>query len=134
MTTAARPGPADRVLKAWIAYAIAGLALTALGAGVGSILVSAEAVGAIWFSALLAYGLQLLAFAGLVLVRSRAHLFLAGWMLGMALRFGVVVVVAWWLSRSAALPREVALLSLVSFVFLLLLLEPVFLRWGLRES
>jgi hypothetical protein len=134
MTTAVRPGPADRVLKAWIAYAIAGLVLTSLAAGVGSILVSAESVGAVWFSASVAYVLQLVAFAGLVLVRSQAHMFLAGWVLGMALRFGVVGVVAWWLSRSAALPRDVSLLSLAVFVFLLLLLEPVFLRWGLRKS
>ena len=53
---------------------------------------------------------------------------------GLALRFGAVGGVAWWLSRSAALPREAALLSLVGFAFLLLLLEPLFLRWDLRRS
>ena len=76
----------------------------------------------------------MVAFAGLLWVRNKTELLLAGWVIGMALRFGALGGVAWWLSRSAALPRAAALLSLVGFVFLLLLLEPVFLRWDLRKS
>ena len=126
--------PRDTVLKAWLAYAVSGLVVLSLAAGVGSLRVSKEAVPALWFSAGIAYGLQLIAFAGLVMVRNRAQLFLAGWLIGMALRFGAVGGVAWWLSRSAVLPREAALVSLVGFVFLLLLMEPMFLRWDLRKS
>jgi hypothetical protein len=43
-------------------------------------------------------------------------------------------VTAVWLSRTDALPRAAALVSLVGFVFLLLLLEPVFLRRKLTLS
>ena len=133
MTILAAPLQQGPTLKAWLAYAVAGLALTAAAAGLGTFLVSGAAVPAIWWSAALAYSLQMLAFAGLVAVRERPRWFLAGWALGIALRFGALGGVAWWLSRSAALPRAAALLSLVAFVFLLLLLEPVFLRWGLRK-
>ncbi len=126
--------PRGTVFKAWLAYAVTGLAVLVVAAGLGTLLVSDEAVPALWFSAGIAYGLQLIAFAGLVMVRNRAQLFLAGWLTGMALRFGAVGGVAWWLSRSAVLPREAALVSLVAFVFLLLILEPIFLRWDLRKS
>ncbi len=132
-TLAARPLRRGTVFRAWLAYAVAGFALLGAAAGVGTLLVSDAAVAAIWWSAAFAYLLQLLAFAGLVVVRQHSQWFLAGWVLGMALRFGALGGVAWWLSRSAALPREAALLSLVAFVFLLLLLEPVFLRWDLRK-
>jgi hypothetical protein len=133
-TLAAELDARGAVFKAWFAYAIASLVLLATVAGLATLMVSAEVVPALWVSAGIAYGLQLLGFAGLVMVRDRAQLFLAGWLIGMALRFGAVGGVAWWLSRSAALPREAALLSLAAFVFLLLMLEPIFLRWDLRKS
>ena len=126
--------PRGTVLKAWMAYAVAALVVVGVAAGVGTLLVSREVAPAVWFAAGVAYVLQLIAFAGLVMVRNRAQLFLAGWLIGMALRFGAVGGVAWWLSRSAVLPREAALVSLVGFVFLLLLMEPMFLRWDLRKS
>ena len=121
-------------VRAWRAYAVAALVATLVFAGIGTFVAGAGNVTAVWFSAAFAYGLQLIAFAGLVWVRDRTSLFLAGWLGGMALRFGALGGVAWWLSRSAAFPREAALLSLVAFVFLLLLMEPVFLRWDLRRS
>jgi hypothetical protein len=128
------PKPGSKRLYAWAIYAVAALVLTALIAGVVSTLVTPTEARAIWFSAGLACLLQLIAFAGLLWVRNEAQLLLAGWLIGMALRFGALGGVAWWLSRSAALPRTAALLSLVGFVFLLLVLEPFFLRWDLRKS
>lgn len=128
-----REGEQAARMSAWRAYALAGLAATVLVAGIVSAVVSGSSLRAVWFSAGLAYGLQLVAFAGLLVVRDQAHRFLVGWLLGMALRFGAVGGVAWWLSRSAALPREAALVSLAAFVFLLLLLEPLFLRWDMRR-
>jgi len=123
-----------RRLQAWVVYAVTALALTAAVAAIVSRVVSPTEARAVWFSAGLACVLQMIAFAGLLRVRNQAQLFLAVWVIGMALRFGALGGVAWWLSRSAALPREAALLSLVGFVFLLLLLEPVFFRWDLRKS
>ena len=134
MTTTLLPGTAPRPWKAWASYAVSALVLTVLVAGVATRMVSPEEGRAIWFSAAVAFALQLVAFASLLWVRNQAQLLVAGWAIGMALRFGTLGGVAWWLSRSAALPRTVALLSLVGFVFLLLLLEPVFLRWDLRKS
>ena len=119
--------------KSWRAYALAALGVSAVIAGIASAVVTPASRAAVWFSAALAYGLQLLAFGGLLVVRDQAQQFLVGWLLGMALRFGALGGVAWWLSRSAAFPRQAVLLSLAGFVFLLLLMEPVFLRWDKRH-
>ena len=123
-----------KVLRAWLAYGLTALCVVGVVAGLVSQMVSPAAQRAVWFAAGLACALQLVAFAGLLRVRDEAHQFLVAWVTGMALRFGAVGGVAWWLGRSAALPREAALLSLVGFAFLLLLMEPLFLRWDLRRS
>ena len=133
MTAGLQPEAGGSRLHSWALYAVTAVLLTATAAAIVSRVVAPADVSAIWFSAALACALQLIAFAGLLWVRNQAQLFLAGWLIGMALRFGALGGVAWWLSRSAALPRAAALLSLVGFVFLLLLLEPVFLRWDLRK-
>jgi len=119
-------------VKAWIAYAGTGLAVTLAGALVATLLVGDDARGAVWFAAAVAYLLQLIAFAALIAVRERHELFLLGWLSGLVLRFGALGVVAYWLSRTRAYPLAPALVSLVAFVFVLLLLEPLFLRRGLQ--
>ena len=107
-------------MSAWLTYAAVGAAVTLAGAVVGSLLVSGGGVRAVWFAAGLAYALQLIAFAALVAVRGRNELFLVGWLAGLVLRFGVLAVVAFWLTRTPVFPRAVALLSLASFVFVCL--------------
>jgi hypothetical protein len=102
------------------------------GAGDGTLLVGPGSAGAVWFAAVLAYVLQLAAFAALVLVRERHELFLLGWGVGMMLRFAAVGVVAFWLTRDPVFPPRPALVSLVAFVFILLMLEPLFLRRGVQ--
>lgn len=119
-------------MKAWLAYALAGGALVLVGALVATLVVSPGARGAVWFAAGVAWVLQLVAFAGLVAVRGRSEMFLVGWLGGLVMRFLAVGLVAFWLSRDPVFPLEPALLSLVAFVFLLLLLEPLFLRRGLQ--
>ena len=121
-------------LRAWVAYALFSLVIVAGMAGLATVVVDAASARAVWFSAGVAYTLQLPAFAWLVKSRNESELFLAGWLVGMVLRFGALGGVAWWLSRSAALPREAAMLSLVAFVFVLLIMEPIFLRWDLRKA
>ena len=113
-------------------YAGASLIVTLAGAFLATLIGSGSAVGAFWFAATLAWVLQLVAFAGLVAVRERNELFLLGWLGGLVLRFGAVGVVAFWLSRSEVFPPAPTLLSLVAFVFVLLLMEPLFLRRGLQ--
>jgi hypothetical protein len=119
-------------VKAWLAYAAAALVVTLAGVLIALLLVGPDATRAVWFAAALAYMLQLLSFALLVWVRQRNELFLLGWLAGLVLRFGAVGVVAFWLARTPVLPREPALISLVAFVFVLLLMEPLFLRRDLR--
>jgi hypothetical protein len=119
-------------VRAWLTYAAVGLGVAIAGAGLAALLLEAEAARAVWFSAGVAWVVQLAAFAGLLLVRGRHELFLMGWLVGLVLRFGAVGLVAFWLSRDPVLPLRPALLSLVAFVFVLLLLEPIFLRRELQ--
>jgi hypothetical protein len=49
---------------------------------------------------------------------------------GLVLRMGLVGGVAIWVTRTAVLPPATLLVALVAFVFVLLLLEPLFLRKG----
>jgi hypothetical protein len=119
---------------AWGGYAITALVVTSVLAAIAGWLAGSQNVRAVWFAAALAYGLQLAAFALLLALRGQPQLFMAGWLGGMVLRFGVLGACAYWLSRTAMLPRGATLISFVGFVFVLLLLEPVFLRWDLRGS
>lgn len=122
------------VFKAWLAYAAAGLVLVVLITIVAAALADTTARRAIVIAAVIAYVLQLVAFGLLLALRDKAHLFIAGWLGGMLLRFGALGACLFWTSRTTALPRTPLVLSLVGFVFMLLLLEPVFLRWDLRGS
>lgn len=119
-------------MRAWLAYAAIAAAVTLGGATLALVFAPNETARAIWFAAGLALVLQLVAFGALIAVRERSELFLIGWLAGLVLRFGAVGVVAFWLTRSDVLPVAPVLLSLVLFIFVLLLLEPLFLRRGLQ--
>jgi hypothetical protein len=119
-------------LKAWLLYAAVGGVITAAGILTGTVVLGPEAAGAVRFAGALAYAIQLLAFAGLVLVRDRSELFLMGWGAGLLLRLVSVILVALWLSRDPVFPIRPALLSFVAFVFVLVMIEPLFLRQGLQ--
>jgi hypothetical protein len=123
-----------RPIKAWLAYAVAGLVVTAVITIVAAMLAAPDAGRAIVLAAAIAYALQLVAFAVLLAVRDQAHLFLTGWLGGMLLRFGALGGCLFWASRTTYVPRAPLVVSLVGFIFVLLLLEPVFLRWDLRKS
>jgi hypothetical protein len=132
MTTAVPDARAVRA--AWLPYAGAALLATAAVAGAATVLVPPPAARGVWAAAAMAYVLQVIAFALLLVVRERAQLFLLGWLGGMLLRFAAVGAVAFWVTRTGALPAAATLVSLAGFLFLLLLLEPVFLRRGLRTT
>ena len=118
--------------------AVAGYALTggvlvaAVAAALGAILAPAAGV-AVWWAAGLAFVVQVVAFAALVAVRRRGMSFLAAWGGGMLMRLAVVLFAGVWLTRAAALEPAPLLLSLAGFLFVLLLLEPVFFRVGMRS-
>lgn len=115
-------------MRAWAAYAAVAAALVALLATGISLLVPREWTTALWLAAGVAYAVQLLAFGALVATRGTPTGFMVGWGGGMALRFASVAAVAFWVLRGDALPAAPALLGLVGFVFVLVLLEPLFLR------
>jgi hypothetical protein len=116
---------------AWLAYAGVALAVTVVIGVIVGLLRPAE-TSAILVAAGMAYSLQIAAFALLITWRDEARLFMMALATGIALRAGALFACAYWLSRSSTLPRSTTLLSFVGFVFVMLLMEPLFLRWDLR--
>ena len=114
-------------MKVWVVYAGVALGVQVAAALLAVVMVGADAAGAIGVAALVAYGVQLVAFGGLVAAGGRPQGFLLAWAGGIGLRFAMVGGVAWWVTRTEALPAAPLLLSLVAFVFVLVLLEAVFL-------
>jgi hypothetical protein len=76
---------------------------------------------AIRSSALVALIVQALAFGVAKLLGTRS--FLAGWMVGIAIRFGTLVVYGIVAVKVLAMPAPAALISLVTFLFLSTLAE-----------
>lgn len=81
---------------------------------------------AVWSSAVIALGVQLVAFA--IARPFVATNPIAGWGLGSLLRFAVVMVHALAGIRALGLESGPALVSLVGFLFVTMLVEPLFLR------
>jgi hypothetical protein len=81
---------------------------------------------AILVSAVLAFVVQLAAFAGVGLA-SAANV-MAGWGIGVLVRFLVLVAYAFLVVQSIGLAPAAALISLVTFFFLCTLVEPLVLR------
>jgi hypothetical protein len=97
-------------------------------AGLLMVVVAPSDRGAVWFGAAVSWVVQLGAFAVLLRVKDNPQLFMMGWVGGMVLRFITVGMAVLVLSRTPLFPMRAALLSLIGFVFMLTLLEPVFLR------
>ena len=121
-------------MRAYLGYALTGAGVVGVLAGLLSWLLGAAAARSVWWAAGLAYVVQLAAFAGLLRFRSRRDGFLAVWAGGILARLLVVLAGAYWVMRSTSLEPAPALLSLAGFLFVLLLLEPVFFFVGLREG
>lgn len=115
-------------MKAWVAYAAVSAALLGFLATGVSLSLPAESAAGVWLAAAVAYPVQLLAFGALVATHGSGVGFLVGWGGGMALRLASVAAVAFWVLRRGTVPAAPALLSLVGFVFVLVLLEPLFLK------
>lgn len=113
-------------MRALAAYGVASAALLAAMAVLVVTVVEADGAAVRW-AAVIAWPVQVAAFAALVKGRKGLG-FMAAWTSGMALRFAVVGAAAIWVTRSAGLDAASLLVSLVGFVFVLVLLEPLFLR------
>lgn len=121
-------------MRAFAGYALMGAGVVAALAGLVAWFLGAAAAGSVWWAAAVAYVVQLLAFGALLGVRGRRDVFLGVWAGGILLRLMVVGVAAWWVTRTATLELAPALLSLAGFLFVLLLLEPVFFLVGQRRG
>jgi hypothetical protein len=107
-------------------YALASVAAIGLAAAVLVTVYRAPAErGAVGVSALVALAGQMVAFALARLMADRGS-GIAGWGLGAALCFAVLVVYG-FVGRALELPTSAALVSLATFFFLTELIEPPFL-------
>ena len=115
-------------MKRFVLFAvIAAASIAALAAVLGAVVYTTPAAQrAVWVSAAAALGVQLFAFA-VVLMAPRANVF-AAWGLGALLRLVVLAVFALLLVKVMALPIAPALISLVTFFFVTTLVEPVLLK------
>jgi hypothetical protein len=115
-------------MKAWLRYAaVSALVLLALALGVAFVIPGTQP-SAVWLAAAVALVAQLVAFGALLVGRRRVAGFVAGWGGGMAIRFAAVGGMAVWVSLTDGHHPETALLSVVGFVMVLALIEPVFMR------
>ncbi|MEX2182116.1 MAG: hypothetical protein WD771_08740 [Gemmatimonadaceae bacterium] len=81
---------------------------------------------AVWTSAAIAWSVQIIAFGVARGLLERNPI--AGWGLGSLLRFGVLIVYALVGATALGLALGPALVSLAGFLFVTMLLEPIFLR------
>lgn len=117
-----------------VAYAVTGLAAMVL---VGALLwpwLGAPGRTGLVVAGVVAWGVQVPAFAALVATRSRTNHFLAAWGTGTVLRMAVVLLAALAVARMPGLAPMPTLLGLAGFFFGLLLLEPVFFRKALHGT
>lgn len=127
--TRGRPGR----LRPVLGYAAVGAIVTGAVAAVAIELSPASARASIGWAAVAAYGLQVVAFAALWSVRERVNAFLVAWGGGTLVRLGAVFALGLWLTRGAVEAAAPLLVSFAAFLFVLLLLEPLFFRAGLRN-
>lgn len=117
-------------MPVWAIYALGAAGLLALlVVGAGAALEGADS-GALWLAAGGAWGVQLIAFAMLAVGRKRGGGFVVGWGLGMLLRFAALAGMAALVTVSDTYDPASALLGLVGFMMVLVLIEPLFLRWA----
>jgi hypothetical protein len=114
-------------VKAFAMFAIVGALVIGVAAWVLSLVYGgADERHAILVSAVVAFGVQLLAFAIMRLTAEKNVI--AAWGLGALLRFLVFVVYVLVIVKAFALPATVAMISMAVFLFASTLVEPLFLK------
>ena len=116
-------------MKAWLIYAGCTVLLSLLVIGVGWSFADEAGRNGLLFAGGVAVVLQCLAFGALMSQKTGTPGLLAAWVASSLLRGGVVVGAALWVASTDAIDTLIALLTLVGLLFVLLLLEPVALRW-----
>ena len=106
--------------------AVAAVMIFGAALGVTTLRPGDELARAVWTSAVIAFGVQLVAFA--VARPFMAANPIAGWGLGSLLRLAVLLVYAFVGVQALQLASGPALLSLAGFLFVTMLVEPLFLK------
>ena len=119
-------------MKAVSLYALTTALVVVVVAALLGLALPAAAMRAVAVMGAVAWVVQVALFAPLYAARGRRNVFFAAWVGGTLARFAVVGLAAWWVWREGGLPLAPALLALASFLFLFLLIEPLFFRMGLR--
>ena len=115
------------MIKRAAIFAVACATIIGVGAwGVTAVAGDAIADRAVWVSALVAFVVQVGAFAVVWPIVTRNPI--AGWGVGSAIRFVALALYALVGVKLLGLASGAALLSLVGFLFATMLVEPLFLR------
>ncbi len=115
-------------------YALIALLIVGLGGAALSVFLDDAGRAGILLAALIAYPVQVIAFGLLLRARGEPTRFMVWWGAGIALRVVVVVGVGFASSTLAAVDPAALLLSLVGFFFVLLLIEPAFLKADSKDA
>jgi hypothetical protein len=114
-------------VKRFAGFAAATIAVSCGGAWAITMFVPGTDVArAVWTSAVIVVVVQTLAFS-MVKMMGSANV-IAGWGLGMILRFIALVTFALAGVKAMGLPMQPALLSMAGFFFVTTVIEPVFLK------
>jgi hypothetical protein len=125
---ASSSSPASGVpgLRGMRLYALASFVVIAVAAGAFTLAYDGAARQVVLVSAVLAFVVQLVAFAVARLLAASGH-GIAGWGLGAVFCF-VTLVVYGFVCRAAGLPTSAGMISLATFFFLTEVIEPPFLN------
>jgi hypothetical protein len=88
----------------------------------------------VMLAAAVAYPVQVAAFGLLLRARRDPSRFFVWWGAGVMVRIGVVIVIGLVALRIESLGAEALLLSLAGFFFVLLMIEPAFLKGAGRDG
>ena len=114
-------------MKSTALFLLAAMALTAVvGWALGLYFTTPAEHHAILVSAIVAIVVQLLAFTIMRLVASE-HV-IAGWGVGVLLRFAVLAIYGLVITKAMGLPSAAALVSLAAFLFVSTTVEPLFVK------
>jgi len=114
----------------WVRYMAVATGLVVVAVGVGSLVLDPSGRNGVLAAGIVALVLQGAAFGLLAAQKLGSPAFLAAWGASTLVRGAVVVGFALWVASLEGVDTLVGLLTLVALLFVLLLLEPMALRWG----
>ena len=121
-------------MRALVGYAVAGLLMITVAVSALFPFLDDEARRGVLLAAGVAYPVQVTAFGLLLRARGEPSRFFTWWGVGVGVRIGVVIIVGLVALRIESLGAEALLLSLAGFFFVLLLIEPAFLKTADKDT